>query len=1332
MEVIKGLYRDINKNKLPHGNWFDARNIVISEKHRDGTNEKGFTKFKDIDGLIIGIIPTNTKTVIFSIKSGTGEINVIDEQNNCTCVLKSADLNFSIDNPIEGVFTYNNKQELIIAWWDGLADDANPPKALNVDCLPFEVNGSCEPIDPSKIVLLQLFPNIGCADFTLEAVTNTGGNTFSGAYAFVYAYILDDGTASNYTGISNWVPIIKDLDSSRFVEYDGDPAGTFTSKAINLKLNNINLDFDRLKIGVIKKIGGVLSAVTLETVDITSDTYEFTYNGLDLETDISLTQLLTPTSSFTRVKTGTLLDSRLHLANLKQQAILDYQPYANNIKVKWVRTDDVNLALNDNSYKDPIVLFDKKGYASDAVYAPIITFKFKDGSFSRGFHIPNTDPRELPSYATFFPNDLISDINASFPETRFDEALLVDPNARFHEFFNDALATGEMGYWENQDEVYPDEDCSDIKNSLGNVIGTLRNKKYRHHKFPAIHQLNTFGNPFYTPSSGSDTTVVATTGVTGWVTGSDFHLDFDSGTVLNPSYFTLDYNTDGFSITAVQDFEGFVTYQLSLSNLNINTAWRLIHRSALGSTTLGEEIYTNNLFNVQYGGFGFFKQVSLKTGDTLIFSGDITGNPIISFPNIDSATIKVEVDNTSDSDGTSKILGFKLEDVHIPDEIKDVVDCYYIGYAKRSINNITKVGQTRVKFDDTIMEFSNFDIKLIEPPITPSYIKPEYNHVGGVGNLLFNTPTSYVSNEIRFIENSSYFPSGIVTTFEGVKVDTRAYKSSALLFKLQNALTVTGTVTGSIYQYKKNLYSAFRNQEIVLIPKAQDINNSISDTVYGGDVVINIIGFFTDFFAFYPAFGTGLFQIDIHETASVVGYRYADTPVKDFYSPRFFNSDKTSVLADVEPNLENYAYNLDYNSLNELVFIQPAVCYGDCDPLEPISDFPYRIARSPKQPSEAKVINWRKFFTNDYHEMGDRDKGEIWKIQSYNRALLIYQKYAMFAARPKDLLKTDDIAASLGEGDIFDRKPDELAPDDNGYAGNQSQWATFVCKHGVVHIDSQQGKIFIFSGELREISNKGLYRLFYGIRDKVEKVDNPFKDSGWVASFDEEYNRLLVTKLSNESITLSYSFDNKAWTCFHDYHPNAIFYTRNFLISVLNDITLANPAGLFEHNIDDKFGIFHDQVTIYPAYIEPIYTTPAIVTKLSRNITWQTRVKEALSDTIFYDETFTHILVYNDDQCSGVITLINGKNLNLTNDNIRNAEYTWKFNKFRDIVINRNELIVGEDGTINTGNLNINTVWFHKSKFFSKFIAIRLIYDNINQHVIDIQDIGLNAAKSKR
>jgi len=1344
MELNKGLNKDANVGKLVDGSWSNARNIVMSERRRDVTNEKGFDRFKQIDGITIGYIVTHNTVVVFTDDNGTGDISIIDENLNYTTILRSADLRFKIEHPIEGVFTYNNKQELVVAWWDGLADDANPPKVLNLDCLPFAVDGNSEPLDPAKLKLLQIFPDIGCAEFVLDKVYHTGGVLVSGVYAAVYAYVLEDGTVTNWTGISNWIPIIQDFDSKRFTEYEGCESDSPTSKSIELTVNNIDTNFDKIRFGIIKKIGGIISAVSLQDHDITSSSISFTYNGLDTETDEDVVSMLTPTTTFKRVKTGTILENRLHLSNTKQQEILDYQAYANNIKVTWVREDSVKLLESKGSYKDPLYLFDKKGYAMDSVYAPVIIFKLLDGTFSRAFHIPNVAPRELAGYPGFFANSLVSAINAAHPETRFDEALIVDSEARFHEFFNDALATGEMGYWENQDEVYPDRDCSDIKNAAGAVIGNIRNQKVRHHKFPSNAQLHNWGNDFFVPSSGAETLLIGSANGNGWTTSSDWAMDF-GGISTNVTYLTAGSGTDGITFTAVQDMTINLNLRASIEDVTFPLDFLIVYNSLGGVIQLENDHQDTgaNIFNPQ-GGFGgsYWHTVDMVAGESIQFKISIPQGTIITrHPLFGYAECRVYVNNTSESDATSKILGFKLEDIHIPTEIADVVDCYYIGYAKRTINNLTKIGHSKPGTIDRIgsgvgtgnvLAFANFDTKYLEPAVTVDYVKPEleYTLPGSTLNYVFATAITAILGEIRAATEYSYVPAEVVTTFAGERVDNTLGKHAMLVVALVNTLTSTPHLF-ALYQYKKNLYKGFREQKIVLISKPQTLATTTIEKNYGGDVVINIFGQY-----YYQQE-----SIEVHENASVVGYRYADNLgelVNDIYPPNYPQREISGVTADQTPHEAAYLYNLDYSSLNDIITIFPAVCYGDCDPLEPISSFPFRVARSPKQGSESNIINWRKFFINDYYEMRDKDKGEVWKIQSFNRTLIIYQKYAMFVARPKDLLKTDSITAALGEGDIFDRTPDELAPDGKGYAGNQSQWAVFMCKHGVIHIDAQQGKVFIFNGALEEISNKNMYRFFEDLKDVVEKEDNPFNGSGWVAGYDESYNRLIITKHDGaDTVTISYSFDYKVWVCNHDYAPNVILYTRNFLLSFVND-SVRNKVSMYKHNISDKYAIYYEDSVqdevfpIYESFIEPVFAQPSEIAKVWKSINWQTIMESEIDQEFLYDETFTHILIYNNNQCTGIITLEREKNLNILSDNSRNSEYTWRFKDFRDIVRDRDKRIIDKKGIINVSNLNNSAVWFHKSKFISKFIAIRLIYDNVGQRMLHLQHINVLATKSKR
>ena len=83
-------------------------------------------------------------------------------------------------------------------------------------------------------------------------------------------------------------------------------------------------------------------------------------------------------------------------------------------------------------------------------------------------------------------------------------------------------------------------------------------------------------------------------------------------------------------------------------------------------------------------------------------------------------------------------------------------------------------------------------------------------------------------------------------------------------------------------------------------------------------------------------------------------------------------------------------------------------------------------------------------------------------------------------------------------------------------------------------------------------------------------------------------------------------------------------------------------------------------------------------------------------------ETITHIAVYNENQCRGIINLRNN-HFKLT----RNIEGDWNFNEFRDLVINPNNPILMDNGDINIDN--INNVGLEEQKKFIELLKYKKI-----------------------
>jgi hypothetical protein len=324
----------------------------------------------------------------------------------------------------------------------------------------------------------------------------------------------------------------------------------------------------------------------------------------------------------------------------------------------------------------------------------------------------------------------------------------------------------------------------------------------------------------------------------------------------------------------------------------------------------------------------------------------------------------------------------------------------------------------------------------------------------------------------------------------------------------------------------------------------------------------------------------------------------------------------------------------------------------------------------------------------------------------------------------------------IGKGDIFDRPPKELivSGSSNAYAGCQSLWGGKTTKHGYIFWDMLAGKIFIFTGEIKEISSEGLkYFLEQNGQLSDKTIDNPFIDKGICIGYDEKENRVLFTKTDIvNSFTISYSFNLNKWVCNHDYLPNGYYDNRTGDFALRS--TGTNSGGttfpaIYKMNIENKYGQYFTN-TIFPSYIDVVILTKTLVKFIS--VIWETEVYGNNFNVTerFFDETITQIMCYDNYRCTGLIDLKNNKNI--VNDNLRRTLNTWMFNDIRDIVINKDNVILFEDGTINLANLNNNTLFFKKSKFIDNFIVVRLQYDNIAQKGIDIKGMTVTATKSER
>ncbi len=461
------------------------KNILITKEFGSVVNEDGFDKVLDLpDGMIGRIRMSNNRVVVFFHKSsGTSpdEIGIIDLQSNIYTPTLRADLNFS--SKIKGFHSKEFNNDDIIVFWD----DNSQPRILNLTNLPFTLDVNLTPTDLTKLDLINLFPSKQYVNYNLLDVSS-GGSLSTGVYYFSLEYELPDGTLTDAINISNPITIIKDGLSQAATLADGDIGNTQTDKSIKLQITNLDLKYKHFKLVVIHKINGITQAFRLNTKFSTTNS-TIVYKGSESKAETSLSSLLVKSPLISKIEDGTVLDDEFIMGNIVERPKLNLQSVANNIVSKWVVEDSVNLPFNfngttvttksnaENTFKDSTVIFNKKGFQSFEVYALYITGIYKDGSKTEAFHIPGRDA--LSSERTALDTD-------------FDKPeIAVNANGKKFHFNDFSVNDGTMGFWENDNEVYPEG------------FPDLAGQKVRHHRFPSIANLQSWVD-FYKTNDGTN------------------------------------------------------------------------------------------------------------------------------------------------------------------------------------------------------------------------------------------------------------------------------------------------------------------------------------------------------------------------------------------------------------------------------------------------------------------------------------------------------------------------------------------------------------------------------------------------------------------------------------------------------------------------------------------------------------------------------------------------------------------------------------------------------------------------------------------------------------
>jgi len=1147
---LSGLILNKNRKDYPINSWSFGKNFIISKDGKAILNEGGFDEYANPPMTVIGSIQIADTVVICSNNLATSEIGRLKD-GIYTTIVRDSLFNFNLEHPILGVGTYNHKNELIIS----LTDDYNYPVILNLDNLPFPsgLNTDYSLANKEEFTLVNLFPNVKNPRISQLKVNDTGGNLSSGVYSLSVSYLFDDDSATIWQELSNPIVVTDDVavgGTNAFNEYDGCEAGTNTSKCIAATFANLDTNFTRFKIAVVAKIGGVVTAYETNVYYYSNDVKEIVIVSLSALNTLSLEEVLVQSGIYTRVRAIALLNNKLHIANLSSIPVIDYQEYANDIEINWYRGDYVALTEVESSYKDSSTLFFRKGWRTGEVGAFYIGLRLKQGGYYGVWHVPGR-------IANAGDTDIISTNDvAGHP---YHHIGLDVKKYQVLDTSTDESGTGlygKMSYWENTNEQYPAE------------FPDFAGQNVRHHKFPELAELEGYAEGFiteYTPIVGANETLDFDNAIAYEVSTDNWRVKFNS--VTGTPYGTLDTNNTTLVADEPQivDVSGGITLQKVANGAEI--VFIRLYRTHNGITTSEFQTTANfraaTLITVPI----VVDNIPLDTNDQLelkIYSDSGEFEAV-------STTLEYYCEQTDyvvSAGKVTKPLGIKVSGVVIPEAIRDYVDGWEIFYAERTVNNMLKLGQDIIYgsgwhdagtkwVTDGNIKVHSFDMLANRLAVTPTYLNRQLEFTVPAAEEDTATVADAESNYTGFAYSENSADTHRILPCKGVNylppfIYTASYdntlREDGYLIQIDPTIlsgigaTAERRYLADICAYRTNVYNDYNTQILVSTGYFINVNDNAelqpSQIIYGGD---NIIGKY----AYKMNYLTGNKNLIPHvvcESISNAGLRHEGKLATEIYFPK---SSATDVLSgDALAYGNYYGYNADYNAINN--YIQPVIDYPNLNLTEA---FPYRIARSLPTQNETVALNWRTFRVNDYYEMSS-NKGPINKLTSdTNKKLFIAHKYALFVATIKDYLDTQSSQVYLKEGDLFDREPLEIIPTDYGYIGNQSRFATFICKYGYFTIDIEKAKVYLITDTVHDLGDldvsefleEGLQvtdEMIVGsiLADDFEELsynddgdaidysgsvfynmfhtDNPFVGTGLSAGFDDANDRVLITNNS--------------------------------------------------------------------------------------------------------------------------------------------------------------------------------------------------------------------------
>lgn len=370
-------------------------------------------------------------------------------------------------------------------------------------------------------------------------------------------------------------------------------------------------------------------------------------------------------------------------------------------------------------------------------------------------------------------------------------------------------------------------------------------------------------------------------------------------------------------------------------------------------------------------------------------------------------------------------------------------------------------------------------------------------------------------------------------------------------------------------------------------------------------------------------------------------------------SINLLNRNDSSLLSwdnEFQPRYDDYhKYNSVYSQESNL--LRRA---SDSLTVRNVNKFDTRIISSKLKTPNETIDSWTDFLVNDTIDL-DGKYGALNNLVNVRDEIYTLQDTAVSRLSINPRIQTqgsDGVSIELGRGAILY---------DYNYlttqSGSLNKWSVTESPNSFYYLDIiNKSYMRVSPGNgVKNISDTGGHHAFFQNNLNVDDViiDNPLLQKGVVGGYDTVNGDAFLTVLQDSNpFTIRYNEKNNAFHSFEPYTPSRYINKGDVLLT-----THPDDNKLYEHYSGD-YNIFYDKY--HPSYITILINPNANLDCVFNNFSYKSECY--IDDIDKPNDTLTHYQAWNEYQNTGRVQLVLGRDKNLRR-------------KFRDwsAIIGRNE-----------------------------------------------------------